>query len=207
MNTIKFSLFDIFGYALPGFFVLCSIFLASNSSIQGIHTFLELMPDLGLSSWIFITILSFVLGFAIDTPGSWLYYKVGCNIFKYYKSEISEKYVISREEEKQIQLLIRQKSPENTGLIQTWKLYKTMSHNLSFSLLMISTSSLLKALFLTGNYGLEWLSLCAISVIISILILHRATIFDTWYYNEVIYTALALNLVNLKERSKFDKED
>lgn len=202
MDSVKFSLFDVFGYALPGFLTICGIIVLCDTSVIGVDNLIAIATDINFSKGLLIALISFVLGFALDTPGSLLYYEVGCKVFEYYKKEVNEQYAINREQEKNILVLVREKCPENTEMLKTWKLYKTMSHNLSFSLLVLSAIFLIKVIFFKVASITEWYLLSSASFILSFIFLYRASVFDRWYYTEIVHTALSLNLIDLKRKTK-----
>ena len=205
MNSIKLSLFDIFGYTLPGLFILIGILILSDKSLQSLVDAINVFKNINLPIGILIILIAYVLGFSFDSPGSWYYYKIGCKIFKDPKKETRSRFNFNREKEHEMLVMVRDKSPINNEMLQTWKLLKTMSHNLSFSFLLIVIISLVKILFFIVKNPIEWYILSGFCFILSIILLYRAIVFESWFYNHLVNTARALNFAKLNDIAKKEK--
>ena len=95
-------------------------------------------------------------------------------------------------------MLIREKSPKNNEMLQTWKVLKTISHNISFILFIFSLLLILKIVFYKVTSVLILLAIIVFCIVNSAILMHRAWIFEDWYYNDLIVTAKAFQFGNLK---------
>lgn len=125
MENIKFSLFDLFAYAIPGSVgVLAGIILFDSRLVQ-ISDLANIFQDATVGTGLMLLLASYIIGFAIDSPASWIYYKVGCKIWGQPYDRRGKRFSTTTE-----RTLVRHFSPENNSYLQTWKVLKTMSHNL-----------------------------------------------------------------------------
>jgi len=179
MENIKFSTFDVFAYFLPGSIILGALVIYLNPNVTTVIGYASILQGITLSLSIVIILISYIIGNVSDNFGSWLHYKVGCKVWgePYPKSHESE---LSHAKQR---ALVRQYSPENFSMLRTWKVLKTMSHNISFSLLLVTTVSFIR--FAQHN-SLDWLVLGIASLVSGIILLQRATIYDKWHYKEMI---------------------
>jgi hypothetical protein len=198
MENIKFSVFDIFAYVLPGSVVLVAIFMFSTQNVTDISQYIEMAKDVSLGLGIILVMASYIIGNAADNFGSWLYYKIGCKIWgEPYPKE--QRSTLSHAKQR---ALIREQSPENFVFIHTWKVLKTMSHNLSFGTLLIA---IVAAIRYFQHQNIQWIIVAVISIILAVVFLRRATIYDKWHYNELLETVEVLQLEKRVSLASFEQ--
>lgn len=187
MEHLKFSLFDTFAYFLPGTIVLSGLVIFVTPEYKTVLAYIEMFYGINIGLAIVLIVVSYVIGNVSDHFGSWLYYKVGCKIWgnPYPQAQHSK---LSHAKQR---ALVRQYSPENFSFLHTWKVLNSMSHNLSFALLLIVTISLVRFVQLES---LDWLVLGCISLVSAIVFLYRATVYDKWHYHEMLQTIEVLEL-------------
>ncbi len=189
MEKIKFSVFDIFAYIIPGAITLLASIIFIDPSIMHLVDLSKPFQNMDLGVGLAAIVAAFVIGFAIDSPGSWLYYSIGCKVFG-----LSYKPAGNGLSNSQKRALVRQFSPENYSYIQLWKVIKTMSHNLSLSTFMLAVISTAQVFRVPTFNRTEWIVLSVATFLLSVIFLHRAHVFDTWHYNDLSNTVQALHL-------------
>ena len=168
MDSIKFSLFDLFSYALPGMLSVIALFIAILPADKEILFILEYSQELKIGTGILFVFVSYVVGFAIDSPASLYFYYPAVSLFK-KKKNITASYAA------EYRILAMHYSPENYKFIQLWKLLKTMSHNLSFVFILMSFACGYH--FVINTSDKYSLIASIISIFLSVALLHRAYFF------------------------------
>ncbi len=187
MENIKFSVFDIFAYLLPGSIVLLAMFLFLTQNVVDVSLYLEMAKNISLGLGIILVMVAYIIGNAVDNFGSWLYYKIGCKIWgEPYPKE--QHPTLSHAQQR---ALIREQSPENFVFIHTWKVLKTMSHNLSFGMLLVAIVSFIRY---AQHQDTVWITMTIASTILAIVFLKRASVYDKWHYKELLETVEVLQL-------------
>lgn len=167
-------------------------------SISRFLIFFEMAKDISLGLGILLAMVSYVLGNAADNFGSWLYYNIGCKIWgEPYPKE--QHLALSHAKQR---ALIREQSPENFVFIHTWKVLKTMSHNLSFGTLLIAIVTVIRYV---QYQNMQWIVIAVVSIILSVVFLKRAAIYDKWHYKELLETVEVLQLEKRVNRASFEK--
>jgi hypothetical protein len=187
MENLKFSVFDIFAYLLPGAAVLTAIVLFSTPNIADLSKYFEMTKNISLGLGVLVVFISYMIGNVIDTFGSWLYYNVGYKIWgnSYLKNEHP---TLSHAKQR---ALVREYSPENFLFIHTWKVLKRMSHNLSIGMLLLAIASCIKYI----QYHVpDWIIISIVSIVSATVFLHRASVYDKWHYKELLETIEVLRL-------------
>ena len=192
MENLKFSIFDIFAYLLPGAVVLAALVLFATPEIGTIAEYINILQNLNLGLGIVAIILAYVSGNVADTFGSWIYYKFGYKVW----GEAWPKNKHPRLSLAQQRALVRQYSPENYVYLQTWKTLKTMSHNLSFAFLLILLVSIFRYIRLLSS---DWLVVSCVSLISVIILLKRAHTYDKSHFKEM---REIIDVLNLEEKAK-----
>ncbi|MCG8329001.1 MAG: hypothetical protein MI974_15010 [Chitinophagales bacterium] len=199
MKELKFSVFDLFSYALPGGIILLPIWVF-REDIKSLNDLFGQLSDISLSLGIILIFVAYIIGNVIDNPESWLHAKVGVKIWG--KTDPHE----TKLSNSQKRVLVRELSPQNHFFIQQWKVVKTMSHNLSFSLLILSLTLLIKLLFFGVSNPVYFIILIVISFIFSYIFLKRAHIFDTWYYKDLNAIVETLKLDESVKENRQNRE-
>jgi hypothetical protein len=199
MDNIKFSIFDFFAYLIPGSIVLLAFTVIFSSSLTKVSDLGNQFQGIDISTGLVAVIVSYVIGFAVDSVGSWLYTHTACKILGSPKPKVEDSLDFSEQ-----RVLLRQFSPDNFQAIHNWKVLKTMSHNLSCAFFILMLSILVKIFQAAADQRFEWLLLAVIALFMSIVFMHRAHVFDTWHYKNLQITVKALHLEKraLKEASK-----
>jgi hypothetical protein len=186
-ENIKLSVYDLFAYMLPGALCLIAISILFNPSAINIQGLLQSFKAINITTGILVGVFAYVIGHVMDTYGSWLHYSLGCRIWgqPYPKEEHPSL------NHSQLRALIRQYSLENYAYLQTWKVLKTMSHNLAFALIVFMVVSLIR---LTQFPSFDWLFLSIASLFCWLSLLRRAQVYDTWHYKGLLETVQVLQL-------------
>ena len=143
--------------------------------------------DISLGLGVSIIIISYIIGNVTDNFGSWLYYKIGCKIWGSPYPPNPHPH-LSRPQQR---ALVREYSPENFNALRTWKVLKTMSHNLSFAMLLISFTAIVQLL---QHPTIQWAMISVVSIIAAIILLNRASNYDKWHYRDMLETVKVLQL-------------
>ncbi|MBW7919344.1 MAG: hypothetical protein H3C52_08595 [Anaerolineales bacterium] len=198
MENLKFSIFDVFAYLLPGAIVLMAIAILMTPEVKSVIEYVSSLQNINLGSGIVAILVSYLVGNVTDNFGSWLYYKIGSRIWGADPSTNKSKKINLTNAQQRA--LIRHYSPDNFAALQTWKILKNMSHNASFGILLISIVSFVRY----GQYfSNDWLMLGLTTLICAIVLLSRASLYDRWHYSQMLET---IEVLNLEQRAKNDSE-
>jgi hypothetical protein len=189
MDKIKFSIFDLFAYLIPGSIILLAFTIIFNPSLTNVADLGKQFKGIDISTGLVAIIVSYVIGFAADSVGSWLYIYIACKFLGSPKPEIKDGLTFSEQ-----RALVRQFSPENFQSIHNWKVLKTMSHNLSCAFLILMLSIFIETFQAVAGQKFQWFLLTLITLFMSIIFMYRAHIFDTWHYRNLATTVKALHL-------------
>lgn len=189
MDNIKFSIFDFFAYLIPGSIILLAFTVIFNPSLTKVVDLGEQFKGIDISTGLVAIVVSYVIGFAADSVGSWLYAYTVCKLLGSPKPDMKDGLTFSEQ-----RALLRQFSPDNFQAIHNWKVLKTMSHNLSCAFLILTLSIFIKTFQAATVQRVEWLLLTLIALCMSIIFMHRAHIFDAWHYRNLATTVKALHL-------------
>lgn len=192
MDNIKVSLFDIFSYALPGLLALIALFITMLPPDKEVISIVQLSQEIKIGSSILLIFISYIIGFGIDSPASYFLYYPVVRVFKNMKN-------ISAPSTSEYRILARHYAPENYKFIQRWKLLKTMSHNLSFVFILMCFASFYH--YTKNENDTYSIILSILSMLLSIALLHRAYLFDTWHFKELKKTVKILKLLDKTDKS------
>ena len=196
MENLKLSTFDVFAYLLPGLVVLLAATLLFSPNLVRLADLAITFQGINVSSGIIAAIIAYVFGGVIDYLGSHLYYGVGCRIWGMpYSKERHSKLTHAQQ-----RALVLHYSPENYAELQTWKLQKRMSANLSFSLVLVFVVS---AIHLGKISTIDWVFLGIVSLFSALVLLKRAYAFDTWHYSQLLGT---IQVLHLEKRAEIDAQ-
>jgi len=187
MDKFFHSTFDFFTHALPGLLIIAFLFLL-DPALNTAHDLLGMAGKITIASGILLTIMGYVLGFAIYPIGRYLYKKVGFFLWKRKIQNdidlfISDKYV-----------LIRQFSPSNFKYVETWNMYCAMAHNLAMASIVLLVVSGTKVIFQNPTYLGVWIGLAGLSVLLFLIFLHRAVVFSIWAAHDLNASIKSLNM-------------
>ncbi|MBK8920476.1 MAG: hypothetical protein IPM81_03065 [Saprospirales bacterium] len=192
MDKIFHSTFDFFSHAIPGFCVLSSFFIL-DPTLQDAQQFLKLASQMNIGSGVFVLVLSYLTGFAINPIGRKIYKRLGFLLFenkfhKDYKLFISDKFI-----------LIREFSPNNFKYVETWNMFCAMAHNLAVASLFVLCITLIKINWQHPGNIEFWRTVAGLSLVFFILFLHRAVKFYKWAGDDL---NAALWTLQLEERAR-----
>ncbi len=185
--------FDFFAHILPGIIILFSVtLLASPLEVTTFSKLFESIvshaDQLNAGSATALVITAYIIGFAINPFGRFLYRKLGPKLWKIEGLQdrnktisISDKFV-----------LVREYSPNNFKYIETWNIYCAMAHNLAFACLVLLLIGIFKALA-TGVYFV-WGPIVLLAIALFFIFLYRAYVFSIWARNDIYATVESLKL-------------
>ena len=184
MDSLKFSIFDIFAYIMPGLVGLLAAMLLLDTSIIGLMDVARTFQNIDLGTGIAVAAVAYIVGSGIDSIGDWLYKSIGFRLWGYPYVETPVGILQER-------ALVREYSPENYTYLQIWKVMSSMSHNLSASTLILAIVCIIRAVNL---HLLEWGVLAVVAVVFSVIFLRRAHVFNYMHYRDMANTVEALHL-------------
>lgn len=184
-ELIKFT-FDFFAHVIPGLFVIFSISLLFMSNVS-VDSLLELTGEVEKSTATVVVIMAYVVGFAINPFGRFLYRSIGFrlwrnNVVNDLDLFISDKFA-----------LIRHHSPANFNYVETWNTYCAMSHNLAFASLTLCLVGFIKIIQQKSDQ-VNWFVIILISLVLFLIFIHRAVTFYRWASHDLNATISSLNL-------------
>jgi hypothetical protein len=140
MEKIFHSAFDFFSYAIPGCCIIFAFFILDTRYCSA-EDYLTMAGKLQVGSGILILVIGYIVGFAVNPIGRYLYKTLGFKLFKHEFEDIeglsiSDKYV-----------LLRDLSPNNFKYVESWNMWCAMSHNLAIAAALVFINSILKVSF------------------------------------------------------------
>ena len=185
--------YDFFGHVLPGVMIFLSLsLLYAPIAPQELFNWLETNVKMEAGVGTVIIIISYIIGFAINPFGRYLYKKLGLKIWPKKEKNKVEMYVSDKF------ALIREKSPKNFEYIERWNTYCAMAHNLAIASLILALVSVFKiiTIIIEGKdfYLNLWLPILLFSVFMFFVLLYRAVIFSIWAADDVNATVSRLIL-------------
>jgi hypothetical protein len=168
MEKLKYSIFDLFVYMVPGVWVLFSVYLSCRGSENSltIPAVLLDLKEMNIYGSFITIVLAYCTGFITSALGKYYQslkdYLVPLKLTGLLSMRNSEKYV-----------LVREKSRENFKYIEQWNVLKNFSTNMAFCVLVSSTMLFIRVksfslvLFLSG-------------IVISVLLLFESTKYKRW---------------------------
>src|SRR5688500_2504428 len=118
MESLNLTLFDIFGFVIPGGLILISIILIFD--IKSIDNIAAALKNISSAQIIFFVILAYVIGFVADNISYRLYLILGPALRSYAAYKIEEFSLENRTK-------LHFESPDNFSIIERWNALKTFS--------------------------------------------------------------------------------
>lgn len=178
MEKIKYTLFDFFGFVLPGSFLLFSAIIILNSNVQGINDIIKPFENISLSTFTIGLVAAYLVGNGVHNLGYWIHIKIGLKLW-----QIPRSYLHSKLPPAKMDALIREFSPRNADTLDLWNALRAMSHNLSLGFLLFGLTGIIK-LIEYSNQWMEWSIITIISLIFSVQCLKRAFFYQVWYHRD-----------------------
>lgn len=193
MEKIKFGLFDVFVYLLPGFVVLSCMFLVYfelNIQIKtSVKNLILVINNFNFYSITLFTISSYIIGFVFHSCGYFYFVVVGKRLW-YNKRDNLEGIPMSFERKISF---VRHYSQENFKYIEQWYTFRGMSFNLSLAFLILFFTLIIK-IILGSFYKIDWLIITISCLLFSIILLKRAITFHKWSHDTLYETIKFLKL-------------
>jgi len=195
MDKLKFGLFDIFAYTIPGVFVVFIFYLLtvdlSNSVLNCIEINIKIVSGISFNVILLTIFISYILGFALHFLGYNYFNLVGKKIFR---NKIKGKEQSLSTNEKKF-VLVRHYSKENFVFVEQWYTFRGMSFNLSLVFLFIGIVLLIKMIIIL-QFRLDWILVTLGFLLLSLVTLRRAITFHRWSHETLDEAINSLDLEN-----------
>lgn len=190
MEKAKYSAFDLFGYALPGIFLLFSLNILLNPKITTLKDIVIQAGEYNLNQAIIALILGYILGFTFYKLGTALRRFAGKRFWKDNRN-----YELAIPESEKL-VLVREFCHENFKYIQTWFLISGMAANLALGSIALTITSLIKMLQVSNLDALQWLGLIIISLFMTFFQLEKSSMYIKWARRELNQAIVTFDLKN-----------
>lgn len=194
MDSIKLSIFDLFGAIIPG---LPIVILLSRIIVHEQFSFSILfieIQELSLISVFLVVIISYLSGFSMQ----YLSYEVFKKLVKFWGKKRTKGFAISFGKRGKEISMIREAAVENSKVLNAFFAYRTMCYNAFFSLSLFAIGLFIhQCLYFTITN--EIIFVCIFAFVFSILFLRRAVSFHEWGHTLISDSIEAIN--KLKNRS------
>lgn len=187
MEKILNFTFDFFNYAIPGTCIILCFFML-DPRINTIGDFLIVANSIQSGAATLIAIVGYLLGFAINPIGRFLYKSIGFKIWKPKFKDISSLSISDK------YALIRELAPNNFKYVETWNMLTGMSHNLALCCLIAVFILLTRAILLPIQDFALWIGLLLTFCVLFFLFIHRAVVYFEWAANDINSTINKLDL-------------
>jgi len=158
MEKAKYSAFDLFGYALPGIFLLLSCFILFHSEIKKLTDVFTAVGQFNLNHAVLLLVVGYVVGFTFYRLGASLRRILGRKMWKDNKQ-----FELDLSETEKL-VLVREHCQENFKHIQTWFLISGMSANLALGSLVLVITGIAKLIQFNGAYLFQWAGLSVVAI-------------------------------------------
>lgn len=187
MEKVFHSAFDFFSYAIPGCCIIFAFFILDTRYCSA-EDYLAMAGKLQVGSGILILVIGYIVGFAVNPIGRYLYKTLGFKLFKHEFEDlkglsISDKYV-----------LLRDLSPNNFKYVESWNMWCAMSHNLAIAAALVFINSILKVSCNQTNNTFFWIAFAIAFAILFFLFLQRAVMFSVWAATDINSSVNKLHL-------------
>jgi hypothetical protein len=197
MDKIKFGLFDIFVYTVPGLLLMFVLFLFQVNLTSGVDKVTEnlvtTVDKVSVNMTLLILFISYLLGFVLHFFGYSYFHKIGKGLYK--KDIKGMEQGLSIMEKKFV--LVRHHSKENFVYVEQWLAFRGMSFNLSLAFLIIGLVIMLK-LIISLTFSIDWVIVIIGLLILSTVTLRRAVTFHIWSHNTLNEAVETLGLTEKK---------
>ncbi|MEP0132102.1 MAG: hypothetical protein ABJJ25_03690 [Eudoraea sp.] len=202
MNDLVKLTYDVFGHVIPGMIIFFSLYLfyAPPDLMPWLDTKAAIVADKGSV----IIIISYIIGFAINPFGKYVYQNLGKKLWpkkEKEKKKKKEKHNLDMKVKYNVEMgvsdnfiLIREKSPKNFEYIERWFTYCAMAHNLAIGSLVLALVSVFQIITIIIEwkdfycYLNIWLPILLFSIFLFFVLLNRAVIFSIWGTDDLYAT-------------------
>lgn len=197
MEKIKFGLFDIFAYAIPGLLLLLVFPIVYTNLTMSVFSFAEKIllfcDKISFNSILLIVFFGYVVGFILHFFGYNYFNIIAKKIWK--KRLKGKEQGLSKFETKFV--LVRHYSKENYSYAEQWMTFRAMSFNISLATLVLGLLIIIKLIY-SLTFRFDWMCVSLILVIIAFVALRRAVTFHVWSYDTLDNATTTLNLAQKK---------
>ncbi len=192
MEKAKYSAFDLFGYALPGIYLLLACFLLFHSKIQTLTDILDAVGQFNLNHAILLLLVGYIVGFTFYRLGATLRNLVGKRLWKDHK-----KFDLELTETEKL-VLVRENCQENFKYIQTWFLISGMSANLALGSLVLVITAIAKIIQFGYdlNVLLQWVGLGIVATFMIYYQVEKSFVYAKWARRELNQAIVTFDLGN-----------
>ena len=212
MEKLINSAFDFFAYALPGAFMILSLFIL-DKQYDTIQDFLNFAQKLKAGGAAVLLAAGYLTSFAVTPLGRKLYKwfhgvknpgegfffkKMNCWLNGNLEKDI---YEFDDENKKELKIpiskkfiLVRELSPFNFRYIESWHVYSLMSHNMAIANILVFVFVAYRLIAYRPDCMMPWLWVMLGAVVFTFLFLYNAAKFYVWSTNEQNAAIEALNL-------------
>jgi len=180
--------FDFFGYVIPGLFVIFSICIIAIP-LDSFEQVIELTSNFEIGMTTVLIVVAYVIGFCIYPIGRMLYKTLGFKLFGNRIVNNSKKSGLSVPAK---YALLRHYSPINFKYVESWNIYCAMSHNLMVACLVYSLVAIIRAF--EGINVVFWIGTAVFSLLLFLILTHRAVTYFHWAADDINATISSLNL-------------
>ena len=192
MEKAKYSAFDLFGYALPGIYLLLSCLILFDPRIIKLTDILVIVGDYNLNHAILLLILGYISGFTFYRLGATLRRIIGARIWKdrqNYDIELSETEKL---------VLVREHCQENFKYIQTWFLISGMSANLALGSFVLAAAGITKIILNNGDHALQWSGIIVLAFFMIYYQIEKSYVYAKWARREMNQAIITFRLEEKK---------
>lgn len=179
MENIKYGLFDLIVYTLPGSFFLVGIIFIKPINFSDPTSIINSSfynDNFSAFQIIVFILFSHIIGFVINTIANYVFKLLIIikNLFKKRKTSESKTTVYKSEK----YTIVRQYSAENYKYIELWNVMKNFSISISFIILMLT-------IFYSVKFALFGIIPIATGIIVSFILLIKAFEFHDWVLRDL----------------------
>jgi len=202
MNDLVKLTYDVFGHVIPGMIIFFSLSLLYAP--QDLISWLDANAAIEADKGSVIIIISYIIGFAINPFGKYVYQNLGKKLWpkkEKEKKKKKEKHNLDMKVKYNVEMgvsdnfiLIREKSPKNFEYIERWFTYCAMAHNLAIGSLVLALVSVFQIITIIIEwkdfycYLNIWLPILLFSIFLFFVLLNRAVIFSIWGTDDLYAT-------------------
>ena len=196
MDKIKFGLFDVFAYAIPGLLLLLIIpIIYTNLTISVFafgEKFMLFCDKISFNSILLFVFFGYIGGFILHFFGYNYFNRIAKKIWK--KRLKGKEQGLSKFETKFV--LVRHYSKENYAFAEQWMTFRAMSFNISLASLILGFTVIVKQIF-SLTFRFDWMCVSIIFFIMAFVTLRRAVTFHAWSHDTLDN---AINTLNLEQK-------
>ncbi len=191
MEKAKYSAFDLFGYALPGIFLILVCFVLFNEKIERLSDITEAVSRFNLNQAILLLIFGYIIGFT--------FYRLGVSLRRLFEKRFwkdRDRYSYLDIPQTERLILVRENTPENYRYIQTWFLISGMSANLALGSVALMITAIVKLIQFGGNFAIEWSGMIILGLLMSYFLIEKSNVYAKWASRELNQSIITFGLAD-----------